>query len=336
MPAEAHPDELELMEVIDGTADAAVVQHVHSWPRCQSLTARAAAPRQPDAETRMPAAAVTTTILSALRRSLPDRVRRGQLWRTRWDDDTALAYVLHADPQVLRLVPLSLDVHLADHRTVILRDSPLGVPVGIWAGAEVSGSSAVLERYLGSCSPSVERDVRRLVTAPGTEDPLSDRAQFRSALHAELSTLNDAAQSSQPKAPSDDAALSDVLAQAGLGVRDLAELLQVDLATALDIYRADVAPTPEQMSSLEQALPGDGSAGLPARTHTRAAPEELATELASPEHKASILTAREPWRLNESEVRGLALERATDLALAARVAQRSQRDWAEIVERVLQ
>lgn len=199
MGTDMHPDELDLMEFIDGNAGAGVRQHILHCQTCQRAVDETAdvgdlpsgvAPQQVDVH-------VTPLIVEALGRELPRQARPGQLWRVRWDHDAVLAVIVSADRTTCRLAPVSLDVHLAGPEVIICEaaDSPVGVAVGLWTTQVVDARVSLLERYLGDFGADV---VAQIAAADSFTDPedatsglsaLDDRTVFAGRLRDALAGL---------------------------------------------------------------------------------------------------------------------------------------------------
>lgn len=333
-----HSDELDLMEFIDGTADAAVASHVEACPGCQravrqfvDLGGSPAAwsdPRPVEVE-------VSPGVVQALERDLPEQVRAGQLWRARWDIETLLVYVVRFDSSGCQLAPASLDVQLAEPRTRVVDEdeSPLGVPVGVWAGRSLQAPFSLLERYLGTIDGNA---VAADGLTPAADDltPLDDRTVYAERLRDALRDLITAA-AWEPAGPPEPLSLATVLGRAGLTMADLPDLLGIDVPTALDLWRGDVAPSGEQLAALDTAAEARGSGVVPSQATGPALPPELLLELARPRWKARVLAAASMRDLSEEAARRAAAAEALGLTLAARRRRTAESDWGEMLDRVL-
>lgn len=338
MGTDMHPDELDLMEFIDGTADAAVASHVEACPGCQQevgqfvdLGGSPAAwsdPRPLDVE-------VSPGVVQTLERDLPEQVRAGQLWRSRWDDETLLVYVVDVDSSGCQLAPAALDVHLAEPRTRVVDDneSPLGVAVGVWAGRSLHAPFALLERYLGTVDGN-EVAADELADAVNELTPLDDRTVYAERLRDALGDLITAA-TWEPDGPAEPLSLANVLGRAGLTMADLPDLLGIDVPTALDLWRGDVAPSAEQIAALDTAAKARGSGVVPSQSSGPALPPELLLELARPRWKARVLAAASNRDLSEEAARRAAAADALGLTLAARRRRTAVDEWGEMLDRVL-
>ena len=333
-----HPDELDLMEFIDGTADAAVASHVETCPGCQQAISQFvdldgsprawSDPRPVDVE-------VSPGVVQALERELPEQVRAGQLWRARWDDGTLLVYVVRVDSSGGQLAPASLDVHLAEPRTRVVDEdeSPLGVTVGIWAARSLHAPVTLLERYLGAVDGD-EVAADGLAEAGGELTPLDDRTVYAERLRDALRDLITAA-AWEPDGQAEPLSLAVVLGRAGLTMADLPELLGIDVPTALDLWRGDVAPSDEQLAALDMAAEVRGSGVVPSQATGPALPPALLLELARPRWKGRVLTAASSRGVSEEAARRAAASDALGLTLAARRRRTAVPDWGEILDRVL-
>jgi hypothetical protein len=335
--SDMHPDELDLMEYVDGVADPHLRTHLLECPVCRAAAAEFAdAVPLPNWDAVLAAfdVAVSPSVLAALDTPVPDSVEAGQLWRARWDDDTQLVYVVAAEAASCRLAPISLDVHLAgpNVRTVDADDSPLGIPFGAWTALTVQARKSVLERYLGQLE-------HRLGSDRGESSyelaALDDRSVFAGRLEERLMVLSTQA-AWEPTSERDPALLSTILQRAHIDLTETAALLDVDTATALDLWRGDRALSAQQLAALDEAAAARGAATLPSAATSSDFPDELLDELTQPMWKTPVLAARTRRSTNETAARQAAAAAAVRLTLAARRQRRTATDWAEVLGRVLQ
>lgn len=332
-----HPDELDLMEYVDGVADPHLRTHLSECPVCQAAAAEftdAVPLPNWDAVLAAVDATVSPSVLAALDMPIPDSVEAGQLWRARWDDDTQLVYVAAAEPTTCHLAPISLDVHLAgpNARTVDADDSPLGIPFGAWTARTVQARQSVLEQYLGQIehTPGNGRGESSHELAA-----LDDRSAFAGRLEERLIVL--ATQAAwEPTSQRDPAPLSTILQRAHINLAEMAALLDVDTATALDLWRGDSALSAQQLAALDAAAAARGATTLPSAATGSDFPDELLEELTQPLWKAPVLAARARRSTTETAARQAAAAAAVRLTLAARRQRRTATDWAEVLGRVLQ
>lgn len=337
MSSDMHPDELDLVEYVDGVADPHLRTHLAECPVCQAAAAEFAdAVPLPDWDAVLAAvdAAVSPYVLAALDTPLPDSVEAGQLWRARWDDDTQLVYVVAAEAATCRLAPISLDVHLAgpNVQTVDADDSPLGIPFGAWTARTVQARQSVLERYLGRLEQTLGSDRGESSYELAA---LDDRSVFAGRLEERLVVL--AGQAAwEPTPDRDQASLSTILQRAHINLTEMAALLDVDTATALDLWRGDSVPSAQQLAALDEAAAARGATTLPSAATSSDFPDELLDELTQPLWKGPILAASTRRSSTETAARQAAAAAAVRLTLAARRQRRTATDWAEVLGRVLQ
>lgn len=337
MSAQSHPDELDLMDYVDGAAGPDVSSHVDACIICQHDVEGFADVGEPPGGTPGRAvidARVSPSVLEALARPLPKEARAGQLWRARWDDEAQLVYVLEAATPHCRLAPVSLDVHLAAPGVRIVEgsQSPVGVDLGVWMSRAVAARTSLLEQCLGDfptdvIDPTLDADEPQL-------GALDDRTVFADRLEEQLLLLAQRA-AWEPDQRAEQPSLSEAFAQAGLALNDLVQLLSVDLPTALDLWRGDTEPSASQLAVLDQVVSARGGTDLPSSAAGQSLPADLLQELARPIWKARVLQARTSPLAGEAEARHDATRMALDLTLAARSRRPMTTNWAEVLDRVL-
>ena len=333
-----HPDEIDLMDYVDGTAGPDVAGHVRACTTCQhsveGFSDVGEPPRDTPGKAAVVDARVSPSVLRALARPLPEEVRAGQLWRARWDDETQLVCVLYATAADCRVAPVSLDVHLAGPgvQTVEGSQSPVGLPLGIWTAHAVDTRVSLLELCLGAFPVEVDE------LAQDADTPqlgaLDDRTVFADRLGEHLLLLAQRADW-EPEQRGEQLTLSQACTQAGLRLNDLVQLLGIDLPTALDLWRGDTDPSASQLAVLDQAVSDRGGPDLPSSAAGPPLPVELLQELARPTWKARLLEARTGPSARESQARQDIARDALGLTLAARSRRETQTNWAEVLDRVL-
>ena len=337
MSSQMHPDELDLMDYVDGAARHDVSKHVRACTICQHSVDGFADVGEPPSSTPGRAgvdARVSRSVLRALARPLPEEIRAGQLWRARWDDETQLVFVLNAVAPHCRVAPVSLDVHLAGPGVPTVGDSqsPIGLPLGVWTARAVDTRTSLLEQYLGELSAEV---VESILDADAPQlKALDDRTVFADRLEEQLRLLAQSAEW-EPVRSDERLTLSQVCTQVGLKLSDLVHLLGTDLPTALDLWRGDTDPSASQLSALDQAVSARGGRALPSSAAGPVLPGELLQELARPTWKARLLEARTGPSASESQARWDVAREALALTLAARSRRETRTNWAEVVDRVL-
>jgi hypothetical protein len=333
---DTHPDELDLMEYVDGVADPHLQTHLSECSVCQDAADEFAdAVPLPNWDSVLDAvdAAVSPSVLAALDTPVPGRVEAGQLWRARWDDATQLVYVVAAEAATCRLAPISLDVHLAgpNVRTVDADDSPLGIPFGAWTARTVQARQSVLELFLGRLEHTlgIDRDASSYELAA-----LDDRSLFAGRLEERLVVL--AMQAAwEPTSERDSTSLSMILQRAHINLTEMAALLDVNTATALDLWRGDRTLSAQQLAALDEAAAARGATMLPSAATSSDFPDDLLDELTQPLWKAPVLAARTRGSTTETAARQAAAAAAVQLSLAARRQRRAAMNWAEVLGRVL-
>ena len=198
---------------------------------------------------------IPTAVHSALIAPRPDVAPLpGQLWRLAWGETALLATILEIGETHVEVVPVTFDVAFAGPYTAVIPGKftslhlDLAIFGDLWAGVP----AITLDRYVCDLTDDLGwlRAIRMAAfrgTAPPTPpddrrlgDAMMDRhdprRQYRDALHREITRLQHADLGSS----ADDArTVADLIESSGLDLMELAEVLEIDAATAMKIGRGD-------------------------------------------------------------------------------------------------
>lgn len=184
-PASAHPLDTELLDYVEGTSDAESADqirlHLATCLLCRIKRQRLnGAPPMELSDVRSVVAPhfVTIDVVPGERIAQP-----GELWLTNADDATiVLVRSIRTDGDGVVVVPVTLDVEAADHRTMTLDESasPLAVPLAIFDDLAVSlPLTALAERI-------VPRSNVDLMALTDVDEGVSRGAPIRSAADPRL------------------------------------------------------------------------------------------------------------------------------------------------------
>jgi hypothetical protein len=184
-PTDATLADLALGELVDDAVD----EHVDACDACRALVTRLrrGLPELPDGELPV-AAALPVAAMSALADADRPAPTAGELWRARRPDGgpVVLVWIRKTGRAGVDVVPVTLDVELADDATVVVPDavSPLGVALAVHTGlAATIGADVLLDR-LGAV------DLASLDGAgPAISSLLDPRNEHRAALADALHEL---------------------------------------------------------------------------------------------------------------------------------------------------
>lgn len=190
--------------------------------------------------------------------TVPDQVRAawtgappglavGQIWRARWNRHVQMVVIIGADHQITAL-PLSLDPDYADSTTTCIsaEANPLGIPVTAWSGLATTLPAVVLDHFAGQLDHDAAAALAPPQTAAGEDPSASEQVRMYRAL------LEDAMEELSAARWYEDGSgeLSRTLQQAGLEVRDVADLLGTTPQKALAIWRGRMPVTLEEAERL--------------------------------------------------------------------------------------
>gem|GEM_PF-1072790 len=208
-----HPTESELADLALGGLDEArsssVWDHLRGCPPCRLLADRLGGglPGLPSGE---PGGDLHDAVPEAALEAVADATRPkagprpGELWRARRRNGgpVTVVWVRSLGPATAAVVPVSLDVELADEHTLIVpaATSPLGLPLAVHASVEATIDAGRLLDRLGSLDITREvaslaaasqagEPVRDLPVGPSIASPLDERVEYRAALADHLAEL---------------------------------------------------------------------------------------------------------------------------------------------------
>lgn len=171
MSFSGHPGELRLAAARDVKADAGVRAHLEQCVACRVRAARlwhAAAPTEPGSEavSRILAASAPGPALpvGAAGARSPGPPRPGELWRA-GREEALLVWVRRVLPGAVDVLPVVLDVELADQESLLLPagSTPLGVPLAVLAGVRAHVGLPALLQLAGFAG--IAGQVREVMTA---------------------------------------------------------------------------------------------------------------------------------------------------------------------------
>jgi transcriptional regulator with XRE-family HTH domain len=186
--------------------------------------------------------------------------------------------------------PVTLPTGAAFRPAVHVRQSPLGIPVFMWASRETGVGLHMLHRRYGALLPeSVMADVADAVEE-GTDGPLP---YAPTTLHPEHESPDDETMIDHweticlnvwPRSRPDWAPLNrDVLRSLGIRPSDLAGALGIGAPEAVALFNGEQSPDDAQLAALESHL------GAPQRQLLDPLVDESARELLSPVWKDDVL-----------------------------------------------
>lgn len=342
-----HPPLLELSQLAAGTAPDDVVEHVNGCATCQQRAELVASTVSTPTDIPVLDAAVPAELVAAFEDARVPAPARGQIWRCVWDELSVLALVWLGGEQDVTLMPVTFDVHLADHLTAVFDEerSGLGLPIGIWTALEAGASTAVLERCLADLEPEALEEVAALRAARGEQQPagvtrgirpgsrLDERAQYRTELDVQFRLLIAAAawEPNEGTGP----ALKDVLSEAGLKPADVSRELGLGPRDVVALFQARRAPTRDELDRLDTLAAEAGAAYLPSAAARATPPEELMARMNLPRWKPRLVGAAAEWGCGEATARRQAADDARGMSVAARRGRSADVEWDEILDRVL-
>lgn len=352
MRHEIHPTLVELSDAADGIADEAVLEHVAKCVSCLQKVQTAARNPIPPA-THVPgnvrAASLSVPFYRAWQNEGRPEPKLGQVWRILWGEEGALALVWEAKDGQLRLLPVAVDVQLADEQTLVVSAdrSPLGASIGIWVGLEIDATTALLDRAFGTLRPqdieaidAVRRSWERAAlptqgnvgTRPSS--PLDPKACFRTELRHQFNRFRAA---SRWEPPQDTPTLHRVIREIAPELQIIKDRLGVNDREALDLVRGSRQPSDEELALLDELATERGHTQLPSQSAAPPISPPLVHEMNRPQYKPRILEyAEELQTHNETFIRRQLAYEAQEMLVAAR-RQRGEPevDWASILDRIL-
>ena len=212
-----HPTECELADLalgrLDDARSSAVSAHLRSCPECRILSGRLGhgLPELPegdlpgDADAAAPGAALAAMAAADRPEAGPEP---GQLWRARdrRGGPVTLVWLRALEGAGAVVVPVSLDIELADEHTLIVpaAASPLGTALAVHVPVEATIDATFLLDRLGSVdvasdvaslrAASVAGDpVEGMSVGPNVVSPFDERIEYRQALVDRLAELAPAA-----------------------------------------------------------------------------------------------------------------------------------------------
>lgn len=198
--ASRHPLDAELLDFVEGTLDDvmhnAITTHLTECVVCRIKRQRlTGAPPMDFVDLRQ--LSVPSFGGIELESASGFEAQRGELWLTAGDDATmVLIRSIRADRSRVVVVPVTLDIEVADHGSIILQAqaSPLTVPIVIYEDLIVSlPATALVERVIPArdgvdlLEPGVGAGVSRGTALEGPADP---RLEIRQYLVDRLVTLD--------------------------------------------------------------------------------------------------------------------------------------------------
>lgn len=279
------------------------------------------------------AAAPPRAFLDALADDLSEVVP-GQLWRARRGSRSLLVLICAVDGAVVQLAPVTIDDGSnADAVDLPASASELAAPLTVWPYLSASVPMRTLEQYSGQLMLDYPGgDVLDGVIKAGRPGPATASATDPTLVLAArmLDTLDELATAPLPRGTGE---LPSLLKGAGLGVRELGELLQVPGAAVLELRRGQRAISGEQAQTLAPMV-GRGEEELLAANPSP--PEPLVVWMSRPPQRRRVAKLAKAKGLDED--RAFAHATFSSFALAARTA--GDRDdesvWAALGERYFQ
>ncbi|BDY26883.1 hypothetical protein [Mycolicibacterium mageritense] len=215
----------------------------------------------------------------------------GDLWLLSWNAEAlALGVIAGVGDGYVLVWPVTLPTDTAFRPAVEVRQSPLGIPVFLWASRETGVGLHMLHRRYGALLPeSVMAEVAEAMEE-GVDGPLP---YAQSTLQLAYESSADEAMIDQweticlnvwPQSRPDWSPLNrDVLRSLGVRPSDLAGALQISATEAVALFNGEQSPDDAQLATLESHLDAPRSRLLDPLV------DESARELLSPVWKDDVL-----------------------------------------------
>ncbi|MDZ4233106.1 MAG: hypothetical protein U1C73_04980 [Dietzia sp.] len=245
-----------------------------------------------------------------------EQVRAGDLWVLSWEGEiVGLAAIAAAKHGFVLAWPVTLPGEVSFAPGLVVKDSPLGVPVTLWPTRETGIGNHLLDRSLGQLLPPDrirlisfaldDSDDPGLAFAPGSardsENTEADRLMVDhwtelcfNAGGAEEGMFLDSAK----------------VQQAGGNSRIVSEVLGLTLPELRALMTGVVPVTAEQLAAVAERLGVDGESLVGADPLA-----DVVIDIARPSHKHLIVERTEETGLGEADIRRLARR---EFPLAAR------------------
>lgn len=269
------------------------------------------------------------------KRWLPDP-ERGQLWRLASEDHAVLALIWTPGPITVSVLPVSEDPDYRDAHTVVLTETPLHAPVGVWTSLEVSVPIWSLDRCLGQLDPealvatrsSFRAQQRDTSNSPPKDRPWSDLSRYRERLADRFEPFVAWTWAEEHPAVEGATTLGQLLRNRQLNLEWLASRLGIEEpATALLTWQGRRALDEDEASILSEALNIDAG---DLRRLSRNVPVELRAQTSRPQYRPRVQDWASKQQLSEVEARERIEERV--LAIAARSASSESERWQALLE----
>lgn len=331
--ADVHPDDLTLIDYVDGLIDdlsaTRVRRHLEGCRGCRDDAHRAADVEVPSAPfpSAEQAPLVPIPLLSTLAQSKVKPFRPGQLWRVSWQDRTAL--VLVTGPAQAGTVPV-VAAAAADSAPEASRlsdvpadDSPLGFALRLYPAATVDLPGFVFDILLTELDPLPE------LAAPHIRaHPLDPGGWLDATVAEQMEWFADATWLPRQEAP---VSIPDAARRAGLTAAGVSDALGVGLPRAVQLLRGVAEPSVAEQAVLAELLdvdPGAIGTGIDV-------PDALVVEFNDPGLRTRLRARARRQNIGEPGAMRQVARQA--LRPAARRAGRAdaQLNWRQVIDDIL-